>query len=107
MSGLVFDTLIDELASRVAAKIAPAPAKELDLVDQAALPPALRKAYMLAAKRGELPTMKKGRAVVARRADFNAWLEQSKRVPRRRKVEVSDDEAEIERALGVRRVRGA
>ena len=100
------DALLDELAERVARKLAERSGREAPrYADARNNPLRSARAFLDAARRGDFPSFKRGREVVAH------WAEVERHIERRRRrvtstAELDDDRALLERA-GVRLRRAA
>lgn len=70
----LLDSFVDLLVDRLASKL-----RGRELVDQNNAPCGKRR-FLEAARRGEFPSIKKGKLVTATRADVDAWMEASKRL---------------------------
>jgi hypothetical protein len=84
----LLETLLDELADRLAARLAPrlAPDPAARWASAKDNPLDSARAFLDAGRRGEFPTFKRGREVVARWGDVQAYIEgrQCQRKPRPR-----------------------
>jgi hypothetical protein len=97
------DELLDDLAERIANRIAarggastPAP----KYADARNNPLGSARAFLDAGRRGDFPTFKRARSVVALWSDVEAYIERRRRAPRAPDQEL-DDISELE-AAGVR-----
>lgn len=82
-----------------------------DYVDQRNSPLGKRR-FLTAAARGDFPTFKTGKLVLAKRSDFEAWLARSRRIAAPKKAPASPpasggDEDALRSKLGLRLVGGA
>ena len=75
----VLDLLVDMVADRVVARLGTTPAN--DYYDQHASPVGKRR-VLEAARRGAFASMKRGKLVLARRVDVDAWIRAGHRTPR-------------------------
>lgn len=75
----VLDLLVDMVADRVAARLGATPAN--DYYDQHGSPIGKRR-FLEAARRGAFASMKRGKLVLARRVDVDAWIRAGQRAPR-------------------------
>lgn len=86
----ILDTLLDVLADRIAERLAAraAPDAAARFASAKDNPLASERAFLDAGRRGDFPTFKRGREVVARWADVLAYIEgrQCKRKPRPRRA---------------------
>ncbi len=74
----VLDLLVDMVAERVVARLAVSTTN--DFYDQRTSPLGRRR-FLEAARRGEFPSTKRGKLVLARRADVDAWIAMGRRAP--------------------------
>lgn len=74
----VLDLFVDMVADRVAARLGAAPAN--DYYDQRSNPLGKRR-FLDAARRGAFPSTKRGKLVLARRTDVDAWIAAGHRAP--------------------------
>ena len=79
LSGLV-QAIVDYVAQRVSERLAELVVKQSSsagdsIFDQESIPYGVsRRKYLELARKGAFPTMKEGRRVLCRRADFDAWF---------------------------------
>lgn len=69
---------IEDFAKLVALEIVAAQGTATDWYTQETAP-VTRRMYLAAARRGDFPSFKKGRLVLAKKADVNGWIERTSR----------------------------
>ena len=74
----VLDLFVDMVADRVVARLGATPAN--DYYDQRTSPLGRRR-FLEAARRGAFPATKRGKLVLARRTDVDAWIAAGHRAP--------------------------
>jgi hypothetical protein len=77
----VFDALADLIVDRLADRIAGRVALDAAAFYTQHTAPVGKRAFLEAARRGEFPSSKRGRTVLAKRSDVEAWIERGRRAP--------------------------
>jgi len=102
-SGTLLDALLDDLADRLAERLAArAGASSPSYASAKHNPIGSARAFLDAARRGDFATFRRGREVVARWADVEAWLEGRKRPNRVPPAVPANDDRALLEASGVR-----
>ena len=112
--GELLDGLVDALADRIAERIQARLGQRPRYYDAADNPLGSKRSFLDAARRGEFPSFRRGKRVLARREDVDAWLEAGeRRSPVRtggaeapRELTQRDRDLQLLRQAGLRRIGG-